>query len=172
MREHKLTPNQVDNDSSKDNGFNPSIDLSPFNLLDELNAEATSFSEKAASGLLSKRNRFPVEIFPSTVQEIIASTNENLNYPVDFIAASLLYAISVAIGNTYCVELKTGFQQSAVLYLAIVAPRRNCQKSPVEFCTQAHRGYGQKNISAIHRTKTAIRASFEPLKTRKRQTSG
>ena len=33
-----------------------------------------------------KTNRFPVEVFPLPVQQIITATNETLNFPIDFIA--------------------------------------------------------------------------------------
>ena len=68
-----------------------------------------------------KLNRFPVDVFPKSVQQIIKATNENLNFPIDFIGASILYAVSVAIGNTHRVEIMKGYEQNAVLYVAIVA---------------------------------------------------
>lgn len=67
-----------------------------------------------------KCNPFPYEVFPETVQEIVLATNERLNFPVDFIGTSLLYAAAVAIGNTHRAELMRGWRESAVLYLALV----------------------------------------------------
>lgn len=84
----------------------------------------------------SKQNPFPVDVFPEAIKEIITSTNENLNFPVDFIGASLLYAVSVAVGNTHSVEVKKGFQQSAVLYLAIVARAGTSKSHPLSFALQ------------------------------------
>src|SRR5690606_26474477 len=52
----------------------------------------------------AKQNPFPVEVFPKPIQEIITATNESLNFPIDFIGASILYAVSVSIGNTHRVE--------------------------------------------------------------------
>ena len=83
-----------------------------------------------------KTNRFPVEVFPLPAQQIITATNENLNFPIDFIGASLLYAVSVAVGNTHSVEVKKGFQQSAVLYLAIVARAGTTKSHPLSFALQ------------------------------------
>ena len=83
-----------------------------------------------------KTNRFPVEVFPLPVQQIVTATNENLNFPIDFIGASLLYAVSVAVGNTHSVEVKKGFQQSAVLYLAIVARAGTTKSHPLSFALQ------------------------------------
>ena len=68
----------------------------------------------------AKQNPFPIEVFPEPIQEIITATNESLNFPIDFIGASILYAISVSIGNTYRAEIMRGYEQNAVLYLAIV----------------------------------------------------
>lgn len=83
-----------------------------------------------------KTNSFPVEVFPDPIQKVIRATNEDLNFPIDFIGASLLYAASVAVGNTHCVEVKKGFQQSAVLYLAIVARAGTSKSHPLSFALQ------------------------------------
>jgi len=81
-------------------------------------------------------NRFPVEVFPLPVQQIITATNENLNFPIDFIGASLLYAVSVAVGNTHRVEVKKGWLESSVLYLAIVARAGTNKSHPLSFALQ------------------------------------
>jgi hypothetical protein len=81
-------------------------------------------------------NRFPVEVFPLPVQQIITATNENLNFPLDFIGASMLYAVSVAIGNTHKVEVKKGWLESPVLYLAIVARAGTNKSHPLSFALQ------------------------------------
>ncbi len=81
-------------------------------------------------------NRFPVEVFPLPIQQIIAATNENLNFPIDFIGASILYAVSVAIGNTHRVEVKKGWLESPVLYIAIVARAGTNKSHPLSFAIQ------------------------------------
>ena len=81
-------------------------------------------------------NRFPVEVFPLAVQQIITATNENLNFPIDFIGASMLYAVSVAVGNTHRVEVKRGWLESSVLYLAIVARAGTNKSHPLSFALQ------------------------------------
>jgi hypothetical protein len=79
---------------------------------------------------------FPVEVFPLAVQQIIQATNENLSFPIDFISASLLYAASVAIGNTYRVEVKRSWKESAVIYLALVAKAGTNKSHPLSFALQ------------------------------------
>ena len=59
----------------------------------------------------AKENNFPVEVFPPVIRNIIKATHQNLNYPVDFTGASILYAASVAIGNTVKIEVKRPFRK-------------------------------------------------------------
>jgi len=93
------------------------------------------YIENEVEQVISK-NIFPVEVFPQPVQEIIKATNENLDYPIDFIGASLIYASSVAVGNTFKAEIKRGFQEGAVLYLAIVARAGTNKTHPLSFAIQ------------------------------------
>ncbi len=76
---------------------------------------------------------FPIHIFPKPVQNFINATKECLNFPEDYTAASILYATSVAIGNTHTVEIKKGWQEKAVLYLAIVGNAGTNKSHPVSF---------------------------------------
>ena len=101
--------------------------------LEGIKTEAEEKIKQVNEAKEKQTNRFPVEVFPLPVQEIIIATNENLNFPIDFIGASMLYAASVAIGNTHKVEIKRGFQESAVLYLAIVARAGTNKSHPLTF---------------------------------------
>lgn len=96
--------------SNKDTKIDPNIldyDLDKFKkITEEIHLESEQF-ENDFRHLNEKRiNRFPFEVFPLKIQEIVKATNENLNFPIDFIGASILYAVSVAIGNTHRVEVK------------------------------------------------------------------
>lgn len=122
---------------------------------------------------------FPVEAFPLPIQQIIQCTHESLDFPVDFIASSLLYASSVAIGNTHKVELKKGFQESAIIYLAIVARAGTNKSHPLSFAIQpiierdkqSYRVYEQKkldyevacNLSKKERHQQAIDEPVKPV---------
>ncbi|WP_242093609.1 YfjI family protein [Aestuariivivens sediminicola] len=92
--------------------------------------------QKIEKEVEAKQNPFPVEVFPKAVQEIITDTNQCLNFPIDFIGASILYAVSVSIGNTHRVEIKKGWQENAVLYLSIVGRAGTNKSHPVSFALQ------------------------------------
>lgn len=68
----------------------------------------------------TKSNDFPTEIFPIEIQKIIKETNETLNFPIEFIGSALLFATSVAIGNSVKVKIKNDWIENTVLYLCFV----------------------------------------------------
>ena len=120
-----------------------------------------SHVEELTTDLAIKRNHFPVEVFPNAIQEIIATTNESLSFPTDFIGASLLYAVSVSIGNTHSVEIKKGWQESAVLYLSIVGRPGTNKSHPVSFALQPIETTGQPEIfQKYQKGKTGLRRYF------------
>ncbi|HRZ41710.1 MAG TPA: YfjI family protein [Bacteroidales bacterium] len=104
--------------------------------IEEIKSDAEQHLAQFNEDQERKINRFPVEIFPVPVQQIINATNETLNFPIDFIGASLLYAASIAIGNTHRVEVMRGWQESAVIYLAIVARTGTNKSHPLSFALQ------------------------------------
>lgn len=132
---------------------------------------------KLLNGFKTETSSFPVEAFPLPIQQIVKSTHESLDFPVDFIASSMLFAASVAIGNTHKVELKRSFQESAVIYLAIVARAGTNKSHPLSFAIQpiverdkqSYRIYEQKKLdydSASNLTKKERQqqAIDEPMK--------
>lgn len=184
MNEHNHTPNKLStidgnkvtpifNFSLIDKGEQSSIP--PTETLEHINGILQQGNEIQER----KTNRFPVEIFPLPIQQVIKATNENLNFPIDFIGASLLYAVSVAVGNTHSVEVKKGFQQSAVLYLAIVGRAGTTKSHPLSFALQpiveqdkrTYRQYEQQrqqyeqavNLSKKEREQQAIDEPIKPV---------
>ena len=53
------------------------------------------------------KSRFPVEIFPTMIRNIIWKMKEVLTYPVDYTASSMLVAIAMGIGNTHVLRFKS-----------------------------------------------------------------
>ena len=121
----------------KDNDFQGNIKLNP--VFDDLNNPTTiqshveGLKKNSEAEQKAKQNPFPVEVFPKPVQEIIRATNESLKYPIDFIGASLLYAVSVSTGNSYRLEIMKGWQENAVLYLSFVGRPGTIKSHPISF---------------------------------------
>ena len=62
---------------------------------------------------------FPVVIFPDSIRKIIDTTHEESCFPVNYIAASLFFAASVAVGNYRTLEVNT-FKAKAHLFMALL----------------------------------------------------
>lgn len=74
---------------------------------------------------------FPLKVFPPEIQEIILSACEGLNLPIDFFAGSILFATSVAIGNSFRVEIKPGWNESAAIWIALVGNSGTSKSHPL-----------------------------------------
>lgn len=79
---------------------------------------------------------FPVQVFPGKIQEIIYASAECLNYPIDYIATSLCFALSVGIGNTHVVKVKEGWTERAILYIALIGKPGSNKSHPLSFALQ------------------------------------
>lgn len=156
------------------------FDLDKYGIgVDDIKAEVEQLLKQGNEIQERKTNRFPVEVFPLPVQQIISATNDSLNFPIDFIGASLLYSVSVAVGNTHRVEVKKGWLESAVLYLAIVARAGTNKSHPLSFALQpiieqdkrTYRLYEQKrqeferavSLSKKEREQQAIDEPIKPV---------
>ena len=92
-------------------------------LLDKAIELGLSFSDSA----------FPIGIFPSEIRNIIADVHECQGFPIDYIASAMLVAIAVGIGNTHLVQFKRGWQESAMLYVALVGRPGTNKSHPLSF---------------------------------------
>ncbi|MBO6252714.1 MAG: DUF3987 domain-containing protein, partial [Bacteroidaceae bacterium] len=97
--------------------------LTPQGILDN----ATDF------GLRLCGTDFPVSAFPQPIQHIITELHECQSFPIDYVAASMLTAIAVGIGNTHLVQVKSGWLESAILYMALVGRPGANKSHPLSF---------------------------------------
>ena len=63
---------------------------------------------------------FPLEIYPKSVQNYIIECQETLDSSIDYMGCSLLWLISLSIGNSMAVEVKRGWIENGVVWVAIV----------------------------------------------------
>jgi hypothetical protein len=67
-----------------------------------------------------KRQQFPVNIFPESIQSFILQSAETLGLSVDYMGCAFLWCLSLSIGNTMIVEVKPGWKEVATLWIALV----------------------------------------------------
>lgn len=90
---------------------------------------AREYEEVSGVGLSDDVQPFPVDVFPTAVQEFITTAAEALPCPVDFLGATILPTAGAAVGTTRLLEIKPGHQQGTALFLAFVGSPGS-KKSP------------------------------------------
>ena len=89
---------------------------------------------------------FPDEIFPDPIRHIIDSTKACLNFPADYICPALIFASSIALGNALAVEIKKGWTEKAIFYMAIVGEPGTNKSSCLEFAIEPLRKIDRDNL--------------------------
>jgi len=63
---------------------------------------------------------FPIDIFPSDIQKYLIECNTKLDSSVEYMGCSLLWLISVCVGNSIEVEVKKGWTENLSVWISIV----------------------------------------------------
>ena len=84
--------------------------------------EAVRIGAKMSGG------EFPIEVFPIRIQRIINSLHDCQGYPVDYVAAAILAAIAVGIGNSHLVQLKRNWLESETQRMTFIGSRSSNQE--------------------------------------------
>ena len=101
--------------------------MNNINLAEDIIKEALEYSDAFLE------TEFPIQIFPQKIKEIIRTTNECLNFPIDYIASSLMFSISLGIGNTHVVRIKESWAERAILYVALIGRPGSNKSHPLSF---------------------------------------
>lgn len=92
-------------------------------------------------------DHFPFWIFPAQVREIVTETNRCLNFPLDYISASLFFTCGLANGATTKLEFKNGWQEGSVLYLCLVGRSGMSKTHPIKFALKPIKNADTKSYS-------------------------
>ena len=63
---------------------------------------------------------FPIEIFPKPIQSYILECNATLDSSIDYMGCSMLWLISVSIGNSINIKVKNGWTENSTIWCAVV----------------------------------------------------
>jgi hypothetical protein len=95
-----------------------------------------SYRRKSNNNQDSDETAFPVGAFPKSIQELILELRDKLNFPVDYTGSAILFAASVAIGNSVKVKIKEGWTEQATLFIALVGRPGSSKSHPLEFAVK------------------------------------
>ena len=84
--------------------------------------------------LISGKNIFPTDIFPLILQKLIRELESTLNFSPDYTSASILYAVSVSIGNKIQLKVKNSWLEKSNLYMVLVGRTGDVKSHSVSFC--------------------------------------
>jgi hypothetical protein len=109
-------------------------------------AESEEISEKISE---TDTTEMPLHLLPGEIQKAINAYHSALNYPKEYTAASMLFAASVAMGNTCRAVVKPGWEETAVIFLCMVgnpgigktAPLRSATEPLREIDADAYKEY-------------------------------
>lgn len=76
---------------------------------------------------------FPLSSLPCKVQEIIEQVHHELNYPVNYAAASMLLAAAVAIGNSKVLRIKAEWIVKPIFFMALIGEPGSLKTHPINF---------------------------------------
>jgi hypothetical protein len=63
---------------------------------------------------------FPIDVFPKEIQFYLNECSTKLDSNIDFMSVSMLWLISVCLGNSFEIEVKRGWIENGVLWVAVV----------------------------------------------------
>lgn len=162
MREHSQTSELLEHNKDSQNADN--------SLIDDIKNEANQHERQAIAAQRRTTNRFPVEVFPKQVNFVICQTNHALKFPMDFIGSSMLFAASVAIGNTFRAKVKNSWSESATLYIALVGRAGTNKSHPLSFALQPMHDLDKQTFREYeHKRKEYDKAQNLPKKDREQQ---
>ena len=114
---------------------------------------------------------FPVEVFPTDLRYIIDQLHTCLDFPIDYIGSSILFAASLSIGNAYRVEVKRGWSESAMLYMAISGRAGTNKSAPLSWALKPITLQDQKSHK-IHLEKLKYYEAAKEMTKKEREESG
>ena len=90
----------------------------------------------AEDAITQNPNHFPVDVLPARLQRIIMEANQTLGFPMDYLAGSMLSAMSAAVGNTHTAEIISGWKEYSILFIALVGSPGTNKSHPLSFAMQ------------------------------------
>lgn len=76
---------------------------------------------------------FPLDALPDKIKNIVQQVYEEMNFPENYTAAALLFATSVAIGNSRVLKAKADWKVKSILFMALIGEPGALKSHPINF---------------------------------------
>ncbi len=77
--------------------------------------------------------KIPLEAFPAKIQDMILTLARQENYTIEYMMASLLVAVSTAIGNAVNIRIRGGWISNSALYMILIGRPGTGKPPPLDF---------------------------------------
>lgn len=112
-------------------------------------------------------DEFPIDIFPPDIQRYIIEIERTLNASRDYLGCSLLWVISLCIGNSIKIEIKRGWKEACVVWIAIVGRAGIGKTHNIEAMTRPLSKMNEKEIKRYNDNLRSFEAYNELTKKEK-----
>lgn len=90
--------------------------------------------------------KIPLDAFPAKIQDMILALSRQENYSIEYMMASLLVAVSTAIGNAVNIRIRGGWISNPALYMILVGRPGMGKTPPLDFVFHPIRKHDAKAI--------------------------
>ena len=91
-------------------------------------------------------DKIPLNAFPAKIQDMVLALARQENYSIEYMMASLLAAISTAIGNAVNIRIRGGWISNPALYMILVGRPGMGKTPPLDFAFRPIRKHDAKAI--------------------------
>jgi len=82
--------------------------------------EEKAFPDKETFKIEKNDLKFPIEVFPKSIQAYMIECRDKLDSELDYLGCSMLWLLSVCVGNSFKIEVKKGWYETSVVWLCLV----------------------------------------------------
>lgn len=109
--------------------------------------------------LNSSPNNFPYWVFPEPLREIVEETNKCLQFPIEYIAASILFVCGAANGKTHAVRFAESYETYSSLWISIIGVSGYNKTTPIKWALKPIKQRELENYEQFERELTNHRES-------------
>jgi hypothetical protein len=70
--------------------------------------------------LIQEHGVFPIDVFPESIQNYITLSAKTLNYSIDYMGCAMLWLISLIVGNSFKIQVKSGWWESTNIWISLI----------------------------------------------------
>lgn len=115
--------------------------------------------------------KIPLDAFPAKIQDMILALARQENYTIEYMMASLLVAVSTAIGNAVNIRIRGGWISNSALYMILVGRPGTGKTPPLDFAFRPIRKHDAQAVKQFKLEMEQYNNMIESNKCKKENTT-